>query len=79
MITGGIGNDLVINNCFVLGSVDLDGGLNAFDNRPTGVFASGSTVNLERYSLLTNEGVLLPGGWSNVFTTNITGSLKQTV
>jgi uncharacterized protein with beta-barrel porin domain len=79
VITGGIGNDLVINNCFVIGSVDLDGGLNAFDNRPTGVFISGSTVNLGASGLLTNQGVLLPGGWSNVFTTNITGSLKQTV
>jgi uncharacterized protein with beta-barrel porin domain len=77
-ITGGAGNDNVVNSGFVLGSIDLDGGLNTFDNKPTGVFNSGSTVDLGAPGLLTNEGLLSPGGLGNVFTTNITGSFLQT-
>src|SRR5262249_53965668 len=79
VITGGVGNDLVINNCFIIGFVDLDGGLHAFGNRPNGGFIFGAAGQLGASGLLTNQGVLLPGGWSNVFTINITGSLKQTV
>jgi hypothetical protein len=34
VITGGTGNDNIINNNFVIGSVDLGGGVNTFDNKP---------------------------------------------
>ncbi len=77
-ITGGAGNDNVVSSGFVLGSVDLDGGVNTFDNTPSGIFISGSTVNLGPLGLLTNEGLLSPGGLGNVFTTNVTGSFVQT-
>ena len=77
-ITGGSGNDNVVSSGFVLGSVDLDGGVNAFDNTPTGIFISGSTVNLGPLGLLTNQGLLSPGGLGNVFTTSVTGSFVQT-
>ena len=76
-ITGGAGNDNVVNSGFVLGWIDLDGGLNTFDNKPTGVFNSGSTVNLGAPGLLTRW-MLSPGGLGNVFTTNVTGSFPQT-
>ena len=77
-ITGGAGNDHVVSSGFVLGSIDLDGGVNTFDNTPSGVFVSGSTVNLGPLGLLTNEGFLSPGDLGNVFTTNVTGSFLQT-
>lgn len=77
-ITGGAGNDNVVNCGFVLGSVDLDGGTNTFDNKPGGVFSSGAVVNLAPSGLLTNGGLLQPGGPGNVFTTNVTGSFLQT-
>jgi uncharacterized protein with beta-barrel porin domain len=77
-ITGGSGNDNVISSGFVLGSIDLDGGVNTFDNKSSGIFISGSTVNLGVLGLLTNEGLLSPGGLGNVFTTNVTGSFLQT-
>jgi uncharacterized protein with beta-barrel porin domain len=78
VITGGVGNDNILNDYFVTGSVDLDGGLNTFHNRTTGVFISGPIVNLGAPGLLINDGVLLPGDWFNVFTTNVTGSITQT-
>lgn len=73
-----IGNDNVVNSGFVLGSVDLDGGVTTLDNKPTGVFSSGAIVDLGPLGLLTNEGLLLPGGPGNIFTTNVTGSFLQT-
>ena len=77
-ITGTTGNDSVVNNTLVIGSVDLGAGANAFDNKPTGVFDSGSTVFLGNGNLLTNEGLISPGFYLKVFTTNETGNFKQT-
>jgi hypothetical protein len=39
-ITGGTGNDNVVSSGFVLGSIDLDGGVNTFDNKPSGISGS---------------------------------------
>jgi uncharacterized protein with beta-barrel porin domain len=77
-ISGTDGNDAVDNTGVVIGSIDLDGGVNAFDNKPSGSFLSGPTVNLGPLGLLTNEGLLSPGGLGNVITTNVTGSFLQT-
>jgi uncharacterized protein with beta-barrel porin domain len=82
-VTGGLGDDSIINFGRIDGSVDLSGGKNAIDNKPTGVFNSGSVVWLgplaAPFDTLTNEGLLSPGGYQNVYTTNITGNLVQTV
>ena len=81
-VAGGLGDDSILNFGRMDGSIDLAGGQNAIDNKPSGVFNSGSVVWLGPLAapldLLTNEGLLSPGGFNNVYTTNITGNLLQT-
>ncbi len=77
-ITGTTGNDGVINKGFVIGSVDLAGGLNYFTNTPTGIFQSGTTVYLGPDGLLTNEALISPGNYGRVLTTDVTGNFIQT-
>ena len=82
VVTGGLGNNSIDNFGRMDGSVDLAQGLNAIDNKPTGIFNSGSVVWLGAlpapFAMLTNEGLLSPGAYQNVYTTNITGNLTQT-
>jgi uncharacterized protein with beta-barrel porin domain len=82
VVTGGVGDDLIVNSGRIDGSVDLSAGKNAIDNKPAGVFNSGSVVWLgplpASLDTLNNEGLLSPGGYQNVYTTNITGNLVQT-
>ena len=69
---------LAINNYgLVIGSVDLAAGANSFDNTLKAVFDSGVTVNLGNGNPLTNEGLLSPGGYQKVLTTNLTGYFVQ--
>ena len=77
-ITGTTGNDGVINKGFVIGSVDLAGGLNYFTDTPTGIFQSGTTVYLGPDGLLTNEALISPGNYGRVLTTDVTGNFIQT-
>ena len=81
-VAGSPANDSIINSGRIDGSVDLAAGGNTIDNKPTGVFNSGSVVWLGPLSAppdtLSNEGLLSPGGFQNVYTTNITGNLVQT-
>jgi hypothetical protein len=81
-ITAGGGNTVVDNNAksLVIGSINLGAGTNAFNNAETATFISGATVYLGTGAgdTLTNAGVLSPGGYGNVFTTNLTGNLVQT-
>ena len=77
-ITGGVAANSIINNTLIDGSVDLAGGANAFDNKSTGIFNSGVTVFLGAGNLLTNEGLISPGAYLNVMTTNETGNFLQT-
>jgi uncharacterized protein with beta-barrel porin domain len=82
LVTGGLGDDSIVNFGRMDGSIDLSAGENVIDNKPTGVFNSGSVVWLGALpaplDTLTNEGLLSPGGLGNVFTTNVTGSFIQT-
>jgi hypothetical protein len=85
-VTGGLAANSVINNNLVIGSVDLClnggcGGANSFDNRQGAIFDSGNTVYLGDYhnsgNLLSNEGLIAPGGYLNVLATNVTGNFTQ--
>ena len=82
VVAGGVGDDFIVNSGRIDGSVDLSAGRNAIDNKPAGIFNSGSMVWLgplpATSDTLTNEGLLSPGGYQNVYTTNITGNLVQT-
>jgi len=77
--TGGTpaSDDTVLNHGIVTGDVDLGGGTNAFDNRSSGYFNSGATVNLGAGNTLTNQGDLAPGGSGTIQTTALTGNLVQ--
>ena len=72
------GNDNIDNFGLVIGSVDLGIGGNSFHNEVDAVFDSGVTVYLGAGNLLTNDGLLRPGGCQNVLTTNLTGDFVQT-
>ncbi|WP_156898221.1 hypothetical protein [Methylocapsa acidiphila] len=75
-ITGTTGNDVVTNSGLVIGSVDLGGGANAFDNK--GIFESGAWAYIGPGNLLTNEGLISPGDFGRVLTTAVTGNFLQT-
>ena len=77
-ILGGAANEDVVNTGVIMGSVNLGAGINAIDNKPGGFFDAGSVVYVGPNNLVTNEGLLSPGAFNNVLTTNITGNLLQT-
>ena len=88
-VTGGVANEAITSFGHIIGSIDLGTGTNSIDNKPyntnptlsAGVFDSGVTVNLggpAAGNLLTNEGLLSPGAFLNVMTTNENGSFLQT-
>jgi hypothetical protein len=88
-VTGGVGNEAITSFGHMIGSIDLGTGTNSIDNKPyntnpslsAGVFDSGVTVNLggpAAGNLLTNEGLLSPGAFLTVMTTNENGNFLQT-
>jgi uncharacterized protein with beta-barrel porin domain len=78
-VRGDTGDDHVNNNGLVIGSVDLAGGANSFNNSANAAFASGGAVTLGTGNSLTNEGLLSPGDFQRVLTTSLTGNFIQTV
>ena len=88
-VTGGIGNEAITNFGHMIGSIDLGSGTNTINNRPynnnpslsAGVFDSGSTINLGGTAVgnvFTNDGLLSPGAFLKVMTTNVNGNFVQT-
>ena len=77
-ILGGAANEAVVNTGVIIGSVNLHAGVNSIDNKPGGFFDAGSLVYVGPNNLVTNEGLVSPGAYQNVFTTNVTGNLLQT-
>ena len=71
------GNDAVVNNGVVLGSVDLGSGANTLNNEGSGRFYSGTALNLGAGNAFTNSGLLSPGGDDVSSTTALTGNLVQ--
>jgi hypothetical protein len=78
-ILGGAGNDVVVNNGLVQGTIGLGGGTNSFHNGVKGTFESGQFVYINAGSTLLNDGVLSPGGAGFVRTTTMTGNLTDTL
>ncbi|SFK70874.1 hypothetical protein [Methylocapsa palsarum] len=83
-VTGGLGDDAIDNFGHMDGSIDLSAGANALHNEATtdkfmatGVFNSGAVVWLGGANLLTNDGLMSPGAYLNVLTTNVTGNFLQ--
>ncbi len=78
-VTGTTGDDTINNYNFMLGSVDLGTGTNALNNKAGAIYWSGISINLGTGAAdtLTNDGVIAPGGPSNVLTTSITGNFVQ--
>jgi uncharacterized protein YhjY with autotransporter beta-barrel domain len=76
-IIGGAGDETVDNFGTVNGSIDLGAGVNAFNNKATGVFNTGSHITIGAGNALTNAGILSSGGVGNIQTTTIAGNLTQ--
>lgn len=72
------GNDTVVNNGHIIGSVDLGSGVNAMNIDGSGRFDSGAAVNMGAGNILNNFGILSPGGDGKALTTALTGNLVQT-
>jgi uncharacterized protein with beta-barrel porin domain len=88
-VTGGIGSETINNFGHMIGSIDLGTGTNTINNKPynnnptlsAGVFDSGSTINLggtAAGNLMTNDGLVSPGAFLKVLTTNLNGNFLQT-
>jgi len=75
-VAGGMDADTVDNYGVIAGSVDLDAGANAFNNMSGGRLDAGNI--LLHGGVITNAGILSPGGDGTVRTTNVQGSLVQT-
>ncbi len=84
-ITGGVGSEAVTSFGHMIGSIDLGSGVNSIDNKQyntnpstsAGVFDSGTTINVGAGNLFTNEGLISPGAFLNVLTSNETGNYLQ--
>ncbi|WP_374516742.1 hypothetical protein, partial [Brevundimonas sp.] len=90
-IEGTTGNDTVINNGLVVGNIDLDGGggitpfaapaaaaeTNAFVNNLASALVSLDYIDLGG-GLLTNHGLIAPGDFGVVQTTEVDGDFLQT-
>src|SRR5262249_19683962 len=88
-VSGGVGDEAITNFGHMIGSIELGSGTNSIDNKPyntnpstsAGVFDSGATINLGGVTvgdLFTNEGLISPGAFLTVLTTNETGNFIQT-
>jgi hypothetical protein len=77
-IAGTTGNETINNYGLVTGSVDLGGGLNAFNNQAGSQFNAGITINLGAGNLFTNAGMFSPGNTQNNQATVLTGNFLQT-
>jgi uncharacterized protein YhjY with autotransporter beta-barrel domain len=71
------GNDTIISNKGVIGNIDLGRGTNAFRNTATSTLLTLDYVKLNG-GLLTNDGVLTPGGNGLVQVSSVEGDFKQT-
>ena len=61
----------------IYGNVLLGLGANAFNNYEGAYFAPGNTVDLGAGNLLLNQGIISPGHFYNVLTTDVTGHYQQ--
>ncbi|MCI5074180.1 autotransporter outer membrane beta-barrel domain-containing protein [Oricola sp.] len=70
------GNDIDVDNYgTITGRVTLGPWSNSFNNHAGGLFEMGDLVNLTSGNMLTNSGVVSPGGQGLVQTTDLTGGL----
>lgn len=77
-VRAGDGDDTVNNWGTVIGNINLGGGTNAFYNKKDGLFNAGPIVDLGGDGkVLTNEGILSPGGTGSIQTTTLTGDLEH--
>ncbi len=77
-IIAGTGDDSVTNTGIVTGDVDLGTGTNPFINAATGQLRSGDVLNVGPGNLVTNNGIIAPGGANTLQTTGVVGDLNQT-
>jgi len=76
-VFGTTGNDTIISNKGVIGNIDLGGGTNAFHNTAASTLLTLDYVKLNG-GLLTNDGLLTPGGNGLVQVSSVEGDFRQT-
>jgi uncharacterized protein YhjY with autotransporter beta-barrel domain len=76
-IIGGTGNETINNDGTVIGSVNLGGGLNQFNNYAGGRVNAGAILYLGAGNRFLNDGILAPGGSHVLETTALTGNFLQ--
>jgi hypothetical protein len=79
VINMGAGDDVINNSGTITGDVNLDGGVNAFNNLAGGLFNAGTSVSLGADThVFTNDETFAPGGAGTIQTTLLTGKFVQT-
>jgi hypothetical protein len=73
-VLAGAGDETIENSGMIVGSIDLGTGTNQINNLPGGILKTGSLVDLGG-GLLSNDGVLEPGGSETSRLTTMTGDL----
>jgi hypothetical protein len=73
----GFGDNIVNNYGTITGELDLTGSSNLFANMEDARLNLGSFSQFNDWGLLTNAGVLAPGGGANVWDSHITGDYTQ--
>lgn len=73
-VSGGGGDESIINHGHLTGNVDLGGGTNSFTNASDGLFTTGAILDA---GLLANAGIVNIGGPGSVITTAMTGDFNQ--
>uniref|UniRef100_B0T2H8 Outer membrane autotransporter barrel domain protein n=1 Tax=Caulobacter sp. (strain K31) TaxID=366602 RepID=B0T2H8_CAUSK len=75
-IVGTTGNDAIISNKGVIGNIDLGSGTNSFHNTVNSTLLTLDYVKLNG-GLLTNDGIVTPGGNGLVQVSRVEGGFKQ--
>ena len=78
-ITASDGNDAVVSDGQLVGSINLGGGVNSLLNQQTGSVFSGAFIDLGAGNAFTNNGLYSPGGMGRVLTTTLTGNYVQSL
>lgn len=75
---GTAGDDHIENRYLMIGSIDLERGANSVLNGVNAIYMPGITASVGAGNTLTNLGLISPGDFQRLLTTNLTGNLVQT-
>jgi uncharacterized protein YhjY with autotransporter beta-barrel domain len=76
-LVGTVGSDIINNYGITVGSIDLGGGTNFFNNTTNGGVMAGSAIMLGGTNLFANAGILALGDTNTITRTLLTGNFVQ--